>query len=71
MCVGLWGKVKLPRMQTRPVLMLSQLCILLVSALYSYVRLEIDRAPVVHCSHLPSVGDALQNRFPERPQLTQ
>ena len=71
MCVGLWGKVKLPRMQNRPVLMLSQLCIILVSALYWYVCLGIDQLPVVHYSHLPSVGDALQNRFPEWPQLTQ
>jgi len=59
MCVGLWGKIKLPRMQNRPVLMLSQVCILLVSALYSCIRLEIDEAPAVHYSHLPSVGDAL------------
>jgi len=70
MWIGLWSKYKLPRMPKRPVLVLTLLCILLVSAPQPYAGLEIDQAPVVHCSNIPLVYHALQDRFLERPQPT-
>jgi len=35
--VTVWAKFRLPRVHKRPVLILTQLCILLVSASYLYV----------------------------------
>ena len=42
MWIGLWSKYKLPRMPKRPVLVLTLLCILLVSTSQPYAGLEID-----------------------------